>query len=333
MKTKICIIGCGNFARSAHGPSYNLIRQADSEVEYAACADMSAEKAASYAAAFGIARHYSDWREMASAEKPDGICVLTGVKDTARTASEVLSAGIPVMMEKPPGRDRAEIEQILAASKATGTPAMVAFNRRYSPILTQMLAILEDECQEPVEHVRCDFYRCERLDADFSTTSIHGIDALRHISGGRYVDARLDYQPLRRERPAANIFVNAHFDNGAYGVVSFVPSSGATFERYTLNTRHWTLVAHTVPPGGGSEPPGRIEVFHNNFHLRDEAPLPAEFNQAAVYLAGYYGENAAFIDRLRHGFPAVNDLEVSLDAVELADCIRNRRTEWRRQAN
>ena len=365
MKTKICVIGCGNFARRAHGPSYNLIRQVDSEVEYAACADMSAEKAASYAAAFGLPRHYSDWREMAAAEKPDGICVLTGVKDTARTANEVLSAGIPVLMEKPPGRNRAEIEQNmrllantlesfrvgvsgisyacgptvtryeitpLAASKSTGTPAMVAFNRRYSPILTQMLAILENECREPVEHVRCDFYRCERLDADFSTTSIHGIDALRHISGGRYVDARLDYQPLRRESPAANIFVNAHFDNGAYGVISFVPSSGATFERYTLNTRHWTLIAHTVPPGGGSEPPGKIEVFHNNFHLRDEAPSPSEFNQEAVYLAGYYGENAAFVERLRHGFPAVNDLEVSLDAVELADCIRNRRNDWARHA-
>ena len=71
MKTKICIIGCGNFARSAHGPSYNLIRQADSEVEYAACADMAAEKAASYAAAFGLPRHYTDWREMAAAEKPE----------------------------------------------------------------------------------------------------------------------------------------------------------------------------------------------------------------------------------------------------------------------
>ena len=331
MATKICIIGCGRFARYAHGPSYNFIRQNDSDVEYAACADMSAEKAASFAADFAIPRNYSDWREMARIEKPDGICVLTGVQDTARTASEVLTEGIPVMMEKPPGRNRAEIEQIIAAAKATDTPAMVAFNRRYSPLITQMMSILDNECREPIEHVRCDFYRCERLDADFSTTSIHGIDAIRHISRGRYTEARFDYQTLQRESPAVNIFMNARFDNGVYGLVSFIPSSGATFERYTLNTRHWTLIAHTVPPSGGSEPPGMIEVFHNNFHLRDEAPLPSKLNKEEVYLSGYYGENAAFIERLRDGFPKINDLEMSLDAVELADCIRQRAQKWERQ--
>ena len=325
MKTKICIIGCGRFARYAHGPSYQLIRQNDPDVEYAACADMAADKAESFAAQFGFPRFYDDWRKMVDTEKPDGVCVLTGVGDTARTASEVLAEGIPTMMEKPPGRNREEIGKIIDASRKSGAPAMVAFNRRYSPILVQALGILEKECQEPVEHVRCDFYRCERLDADFSTTSIHGIDAIRHLAGGRFTEVSLDYQELQRESPARNIFLNARFDNGVYGLVSFIPSSGATFERYTLNTRHWTLVAHTIPPSGGSEPPGKIEVFHNNFHLRDEAPAPSEFNGQEIYLSGYYGENVAFIERLRHGFPQENDLLMSLDAVEIADGIRNQK--------
>ena len=87
MKTKICIIGCGRFARYAHGPSYQLIRQNDPDVEYAACADMAADKAESFAAQFGFPRFYDDWRKMVDTEKPDGVCVLTGVGDTARTAS------------------------------------------------------------------------------------------------------------------------------------------------------------------------------------------------------------------------------------------------------
>ena len=328
MKTKICIIGCGRFARYAHGPVYRLIRQRDPDVEYAACADVSPEKAASFSRDFEIPRHYTDWREMAEKERPDGICQLTGVSDTAETACQVLAEGIPLLMEKPPGRNRSEIQRIIAASRRSNTPAMVAFNRRYSPIIVQMLDILDRECKEPVEHVRCDFYRCERLDADFSTTSIHGIDAVRHIARGRYTEARFDFQELKRETPAANIFMNARFDNGAYGLLSFIPSSGATFERYTIATRHWTLIAHTIPPSGGSEPAGMIEVFHDNHHLRDEAPLPSELNDEELYLAGYYGENAAYLRRLRNGCPETDDLAMSMDAVELADCIRNRRPAW-----
>ena len=85
-----------------------------------------------------------------------------------------------------------------------------------------------------------------------------------------------------------------------------------------------------MTPGGGSDVPGCIEVFKQGFHLRDEAPMPTPFNRHDVYLAGYYGENQAFIERLRNGFPAFNDLEMSLDAVELADCIRHKRTDWKK---
>ena len=327
---KICILGCGNFANYAHGPNYAIIAQNQPGVEYVAAADMELEKAQKFAAKFGIPRAYGDWREMAAKEKPDGICVLTGVAATSRTASEVLLEGIPVMMEKPPGRNREEILAIIEASRKTNTPAMVAFNRRYSPLLTQMLAIREKECQEPIEYVRCDFTRHERMDLDFSTTSIHGIDAIRHLSGGAYTEATFRYQQLNREKPAWNIYVDAQFDNGVYGQITFQPCSGSMFERYMISTRHWTLIAHAVCPGGGSDVPGWIEVFHKGMHVRNEAPTPNILNKMDIFLSGYYGENAAFADRLQNGFPAFSDLEMSLDAVELADCIRNKRDSWKK---
>ena len=82
-KIKICVLGSGNFARSVHGPSYNLLRAQDPDLEYAAVADLDPAKAADFAAKFNIPRSYGDWREMAKAEKPDGICVLTGVAATS----------------------------------------------------------------------------------------------------------------------------------------------------------------------------------------------------------------------------------------------------------
>ena len=93
------------------------------------------------------------------------------------------------------------------------------------------LRILRGDRLKPVEHVRCDFYRSERMDADFSTTRIHGIDAIRHLAGGTYQEAQFCYQDLQREKPTCNIYMNARFDNGVFGVVSFIPSTGALFER------------------------------------------------------------------------------------------------------
>ena len=124
-KVKICVLGTGSFARAVHGPSYNYLRNEDPDVEYAAVADLDGEKAAAFAAMFNIPRSYSDWREMAEKEKPDGICVLTGVAATSRTAGEVLLEGIPVMMEKPPGRNREEILALIDAAKKGNAPAMV----------------------------------------------------------------------------------------------------------------------------------------------------------------------------------------------------------------
>lgn len=325
---RLCIIGAGAFANFAHGPSLQMLRREDPSLELAAVADLDSARAARFAQSFGFARSYGDWRRMLSAESPDGVCVLTQVSATPEVGCAVLSSGYPVMLEKPPGRNRAEISALSAARRKSQMPVMVAFNRRYSPLLNQLMELQRGLCRERVEHIRCDFYRCERFDADFSTTAIHGIDALRHLCGASYDSVSFSYQTLERERQCRNIFLDCRFDNGSTGLISFCPSTGASFERYTMCTRHWTLIAETVVPGGGADNPGRICVYRDASLLRIDAPTPDRRNHEELYLAGYYSENAAFIDHLRHGFPDSDDLAASLDAVEIADALRRRQPSW-----
>ena len=54
-KIKICVLGSGNFARSVHGPSYNLLRGQDPDLEYAAVADLDPAKAADGTWHFAVA--------------------------------------------------------------------------------------------------------------------------------------------------------------------------------------------------------------------------------------------------------------------------------------
>ena len=331
-RVRICVIGAGNFADYAYGPSLRLLAETDPNIVLAGVADIVPEKSRSFSERFGILHSYDDWRRMLAEEHPDGVIVLTPVAATAETACAVLAAGYPVMIEKPPGRCRSEIQRIMGASRQSRCPVMCAFNRRYSPFLMRAREILSGECGELPEHLRCAFCRFERLEHEFFTTAIHGIDAMRHLSGGRYAEVDFHYQEPRRERPVRKVLLYSRFDNGASGVIDFLPSTGAAVERYTIHTRHWMIEVHTVIPGGGGDVPGKITVYRDGRPLRVETPETAGFRMDTLYLAGYYPEIETFVRNLRCGFPAQSDLELSLDSVEIADALRRGDAKWRREA-
>ena len=327
-KIKLCMVGAGSFAHYAHGPSLRLIAGHNRTVELSGVADLDAGTAADFAEEFGFRHSYSDWRTMLDREMPDGVIVLTPVAKTSETGCRILEAGFPVMLEKPPGSNVHEIQNLIIAAKGSGKGAMVAYNRRYSPILKQLNRILKDECGEVLEHVRCDFFRNERFDHDFSTTAIHGIDTLSFLAGGAYSSVDFHYQRLRRECEIYNIFLNAVFANNVSGLISFCPSTGAAFERFTLTTRHWTFIAETVIPGGGSDWPGRICVYKNGSLLRTEGYEASPYGDNELYLAGYLPENIAFIENLRNGFTFVCDLETTLDEICITNALRHHEDRW-----
>lgn len=329
-RVKICMIGAGFFAGFMHGPVLRTLAQRDPELELAAICDLDAERAEKLAAVSGFQRSYTDFRKMLETERPDGVLQLTPVSATAAVGEAVLAAGYPVMIEKPPGRNRAEILRLIQASRANRTPAMVAFNRRYSPLLARGVEILKQEVPgEKLEHIRCDFFRSERFDPDFSTTAVHGIDAVRHLSGSRYREVAFHYQELERDgKKICNFFLTGFMEDGCSAQLSFCPSTGALLERFTLNTRSRTVIIETTPPGGGCDFPGRIFVYQGGRLLRMEPPPAHEFDREEFYLAGYYDEDRRFIEQLRHGFSLQNDLELSLQAVEIADACRNRKAVW-----
>lgn len=325
------MIGAGFFANFMHGPLLRLLAQRDPGLELAAICDLDAERAEKLAAETGFRKSYTDFRKMLEAERPDGVFLLTPVSATAAVGEAVLAAGYPVMIEKPPGRNRTEILRLIQASRENNVPAMVAFNRRYSPLLLRGVEILQQEVPgEKIEHIRCDFFRSERFDPDFSTTAVHGIDAVRHLSGSRYREVAFHYQELERDgKKICNFFLTGFMEDGCSAQLSFCPSTGALLERFTLNTRSRTIIIESTPPGGSCDFPGRVFVYEGGRLLRMEPPQPHEFDREEFYLAGYYEEDRRFIGQLRRGFPPGNDLELSLQAVEIADACRNRQAVWK----
>ena len=193
MAFKICTVGCGGMSTSVHGPSHAKYAATHPGTLLAACCDLDEQKAIRYRDKFGYARHYSDLVEMLETEKPDAVCLIAPVDLTCELSCRILAMGFPLLMEKPPGKTVAELDRMIAAAEARGVPTQVAFNRRYTPVVRALKGMVTD-----LQHIRYDFTRVRRTDADFSLTAIHGVDAVRFLAGADYASVRFRYQAARQ---------------------------------------------------------------------------------------------------------------------------------------
>jgi predicted dehydrogenase len=135
---RIAVIGAGNHSALHHGSSLKSIaRSRPGEIELAAVCDLDAGRAREYAAQFGFARTYTDYKAMLAAEKLDAIIAVTPVAVTAAVAADLLPRGIPLVIEKPTGETAADTRRLLDVAAAHKARHVVSFNRRYIPAVTK----------------------------------------------------------------------------------------------------------------------------------------------------------------------------------------------------
>jgi predicted dehydrogenase len=322
---KLCQIGCGEHARVAHGPSHARLARERASLVLAACCDTDAERAESFRLAFGYARAYADAAAMLDAERPDAVVVVVPVERSVSIGSLVLERGVPLLLEKPPGKTVTDVDCLIAAAGAV--PHQVAFNRRYAPLVRELRRRIEE--QGSLQHLHYEMTRVERRDPDFSTTAIHGLDAVRYLAGCDYAGARFRYHELPALGPGvANILVDATMASGASAQLAFCPVAGVMVERATAHAHGhtWSL---QVPMWSGVDSPGRLWHFADGRLLAELDGGQLGDGGALFELGGFYRETAEFLDALAAGRAPSPSLRESRQSVEIAQRIRERRTEFR----
>jgi predicted dehydrogenase len=330
---KLCAIGCGEHARSAHGPAQARIAALDPAVELAACCDLDAGRAADHRQRFGFARSYTDPLAMIETERPDAAVLVVPDDVTCKLGCQLLESGVPLLIEKPPGRTVEEVDRLIAAAEAGGrggrpVPQQVAFNRRFVPVVREARRRLAGLGDADIQHVHYELTRVGRRDADFSTTAIHGLDAVRFLAASDYAHVSFRY----RERPAlgpgvANIFVDAVLASGATAHLAFCPAAGVVVERATVHAAAHTLFLR-IPMWDGFDSPGRLEHLEDGRLVADVAGDGAGGGSAAFERGGFYAEYEAFLGALAAGRPPAPSLRESRQSVEVAACIRGRESEF-----
>jgi predicted dehydrogenase len=326
---RLCQIGCGEHARVAHGPSQARCARERRDLVLAACCDLERDRAEAFRREFGYARAFTDAATMLEAERPGAVVAVVPIERTVGVATLVLERGTPLLLEKPPGTTVAEVDRLIKAAEGDGRPVphQVAFNRRFAPLLRELRRRIE--AGPPLQHLHYEMTRVDRRDPDFSTTAIHGLDAVRYLAGADYAQARFRYRELPDLGPGvADIFVDAVMSTGATAHLAFCPVGGALVERATAHAHGHTLFAH-VPMWGGPDSPGRLWHFTGGTLTADVRGDQRGDGTALFELGGFYGETAAFLDALAQGRPPSPSLRESRPSVEIAQRIRERCAEYR----
>lgn len=287
---KLGLIGGGSHCSQEHLPALAAcMERHPGRIELAAFCDRDAGVVDRIAKTYPFSRYYTDLVQMLRAEHLDGCLAVTPVEQTATVAIRVLEAGVPLLMEKPPGASLEEARRICRAVERTGTPAMVSMNRRFDPALLKARDWLSGR---PVTSVCVSVCRIGRTEAAFfKDTAIHAVDAIRFLAG----EVSSYSADITVSGNVPSYTVDLQFECGATGVLSVHPDCGKVEERYGISGPGFSLNARSGFMDAGSldiTEEGRVVLA-----LRSPAGTPGFVRN------GTFNETAAFIDALELGRP------------------------------
>ena len=132
------LIGAGDIVRKRIVPAL----QEFENCELVAVSRGRAELAEAFAAEFGIAYAYSDWREMLAGGEIDAVYVATPVYLHAEQTIAAAEAGKHVLCEKPMAMNVDECRRMIDACRHNNVRLGIAYYRRFYPVLARVRELL-----------------------------------------------------------------------------------------------------------------------------------------------------------------------------------------------
>jgi predicted dehydrogenase len=305
---KMVVVGAGSHSQENHLPSLaRYVCEHPGQIELAGLCDLRREHAETMAAKYGFARAYADMDEMLREVRPDGCVAVMPIPVTREVAARVICAGVPLLMEKPPGATAAEAREIVELARRTGAHVMVSMNRRFDPALRMAL---EWWRARPLTYVRGTIVRVDRREPEFFYgTAIHPLDTLREIAGD-VSDVAVDE---RRDGEVRWYTVRLAFEQGAAGVLEVLPTAGSMAEFYELNGPGCRALVRA-----GGPDTGEVRCWEAGKLVIDENPTRGE----PTYVRnGTYAETCAFIGSIEGSRGVHPTPEAVLQTVELCELI------------
>jgi predicted dehydrogenase len=325
-RLRVGVIGAGRISAGSHLPC--LVNYGDLDLVLCETDEARLNLVADQ---FGIKDRRADYRDMLARDGLDAVLVLTQPAATYQVAGDCLRAGVPTLMEKPPGMTTAETLDLFAVSRTKAVDAMVAVNRRFNPLLTEARRMVE--ARGRIASIVAEFYQFSmplyrRMGSSEATLasivvpgSIHTVDLIRYLGGDvAEVYARAD---AYFDRHPDSFTALLRFQNGATGLLNYNLTSPIRLERVSFHGQEVSAVLEGL---ADSCVVYDGDVVHDLTNVRRRDPSSPEWSDrpANPFNNGWWHQDRFFLDAVRDkrpiGFPASN-LEDAVKTMELIDMI------------
>ncbi len=288
---KLAIAGCGRISQVGYAAAVRHVPG----VELCALADPDRERRELLAAATGGPPTFDTVAELLDRTRPDAIVIASPPHHHVEQAQLAAAAGVSVLVEKPPGRDAAEAEELAALEP----PVYVGFNRRFSH-LAAVAARVPAECELDLtlrlSYRRASWRAHQVRDDALGDLGPHLADLAACLLGGELRSARAS--AIAPERARLEL-------TGARGSArSECRTDAAWAERVEVRRPSGELRARSVHGGAARATVARLR--------RQEHPLVDSLTRQLRALAGSLrGEGGGGIATARDGVVAMRALDAA----------------------
>ena len=136
---KAGFIGAGGRSQGAHYPNVYRLEQ---DVEMCAVCELDEERLNQVAKKYEFPQVYTDHRKMLDEADLDIIYCVMNEKWILQTAIDCMNAGKHIFIEKPPGANLEETEQLLEVAVSNNVYAMVGFKRSYTAVTREAMRVV-----------------------------------------------------------------------------------------------------------------------------------------------------------------------------------------------
>ena len=286
-------IGCGRHATKMLYPSLHLAR-----TDLVAVCDVDEARARRNARWFGAGRFYTDHRRMLEKESLEAVLICTGPTTYVPLALDCVERGLPVFVEKPPGLNLAQAEQLRDRSEALGVPVMVGTMKRHALIYRRMKEIIASPGFGPIGAVQAKIAVGWKNGNGFALLldlGIHLIDLLRFLMGQI---TGVSHQKVEREGTHISYAILLTFASGAVGTL-FVSDQHLWMranERVEITGDGQFVIADNLVHLTHYRPDGEISVWEPGLSIPNDENL-------SFFISGYAGELQSFAEAIRQGAP------------------------------
>ena len=231
---KVAFIGAGGRGQGAHYPSVHRLE----DVSVEAVAELDEARMQSVVEKYNIPRSFKDYKEMLEEADPDIVYCIMHERWVTPIAIHCMNAGKHIVIEKPPGQNAHETQQMLDAAIANNVYCMVAYQRRYAAITQEAMRLVRERGQ--ATFAMGEFHKPGDPDQDCMESMwndvCHVTDLVRYMVGSEVAEVTA-YQDAQ-ESGVKNVFNGLiRFANNAVGLVSGNRCSGGRVLRAELHGR------------------------------------------------------------------------------------------------